>query len=230
MSPARVSFGKSGVGVESSSRAGSRQLSRAGTIAGSATCAAVIGFCIVYGTGQPHIFPMKILTRLVLLVVLACSFTACLLKEPVFTEGFAKADSTLGGVWAGDGDESDPRKLELALCAPLDDTRYVIHYPAMDKDGIYYEARPVVIRDRTVLQLRALATLNDGIPKADAERYTLIWIEKVDGGKKLRVRALTEAAVKNKTVAEFRKTLETESTDWGKLFGEPANFHRLKDR
>jgi hypothetical protein len=173
---------------------------------------------------------MKILARLVLLAVLACSFTACLLKEPVFTEGFAKADATIGGVWAGDGDDSDPRKIELALCAPLDDTRFVIHYPAMDKGGIYYEARPVVIRDRTVLQLRALATLNDGIPKAGSEIYTLIWIEKEDAGKKLRIRALSDAAVKNKPVAEIRKTLESASTDWTTLFGEAVVFHRLKDR
>jgi len=173
---------------------------------------------------------MKILMRLVLLVVLACSFSACLLKEPVFTEGFAKADSTLGGVWAGDGDESDPRKLELALCAPLDDTRYVIHYPAMEKDGVYYEARPVVIRDRTVLQLRALASFSDGIPKTDVERYTLAWIEKVDGGKKLRVRCLLEASVKGRTAAQIRAALEAESADWGKLFGEPAVFRRMKDR
>ncbi len=172
---------------------------------------------------------MKILTRLVFLVVLACSFTACLLKEAVFTEGFAKADGTLGGVWTGDGD-GDPQKIGSAVCAPLDDGRYVLHYPTAEKEGMYYEARPVVIRDRTVLQLRALASFSDGIPKTDVERYTLAWIEKVDGGKKLRVRCLLEASVKGRTAAQIRAALEAESADWGKLFGEPAVFRRVKDR
>ena len=173
---------------------------------------------------------MKILARLVLLAVFACSFTACLLKEPVFTEGFAKTDATLGGVWAGEGDEGDPRKTELAMCAPLDEGRYVLHYPTSEKGGVYFEARPVLIRDRTVLQLRALATLSDGLAPAGSERYTLFWIEKEADGKKLRIRALSGDAVKGKTPAAIRKELETASSDWAKLFGEPATFHRVKDR
>ena len=173
---------------------------------------------------------MKILTRLILLAALACSFTACLFKEPVFTEGFAKVDVALGGVWATDGEEGDPRKIEFAVCAPLDDGRYILHHPSGEKNGIYYEARPLVIRGRTLLQLRVLATFSDGLPKADSERYTLVWIEKEADVQKLRVRSLGGDGVKDKGSAEIRKALETQSTDWGKLFGEPAVFHRLKDR
>lgn len=173
---------------------------------------------------------MKILTRLVLLTALACSFTACLFKEPVFTEGFAKTDPGLGGVWATDGDEGDPRKIEFAVCAPLDDGRYILHHPSGEKGGLYYEAKPLAVRGRTVLQLRVLASFSDGIPKADENRYTLIWIEKEADGLKLRVRSLGGDGVKDKTPAQIRKALETQSTDWGKLFGEPAVFHRLKDR
>lgn len=173
---------------------------------------------------------MKILTRLILIAALACSFTACLFKEPVFTEGFAKVDAALGGVWATDGEDGDPRKVEFAVCAPLDDGRYMLHHPSGQKDGIYYEARPLVIRERTLLQLRVLATFGDGLPNADAERYTLVWIEKEADGQKLRVRSLGGDGVKGKSPAEVRKALETQSTDWAKLFGEPALFHRLKDR
>lgn len=179
-------------------------------------------------TGQ--IWNMKILARLVIFVALACSFTACLLKEPVFSEGFAKTDAALGGVWAQDGDEGDPRKIEFAVCVPLDDGRYVLHYPTGEKSGMYFEARPLVIRDRTLLQLRVLATFSDGIPKPDAERYTLVWIEKEADGQKVRVRSLGGEGAKGKSPAEIRKALETQSTDWGKLFGEPAVFRRLKDR
>lgn len=173
---------------------------------------------------------MKILTRLLLLATLACSFTACLFKEPVFTDGFAKADASLGGVWATDGDEGDPRKIEFAVCAPLDDGRYMLHHSSGEKGGLYYEARPLLIRERTLLQLRVLATFSDGLPKADAERYTLLWIEKEADGKRISVRSLGGDGVKNKTPAEIRKSLETQSTDWSKLFGEPAVFHLLKDR
>lgn len=176
---------------------------------------------------------MKILTRFLLLAALACSFTACLFKEAVFTEGFAKVDASLGGVWASDGnggDEGDPRKIEFAVCAPLDDARYVLNYPAGQKDGFYFEARPLVIRERTLLQLRVLASFADGLPNADVERYTLVWIDKEADGKKLRVRTLGGDGVKEKGPAAIRKALETQSTDWGKLFGEPAVFHRLKDR
>jgi hypothetical protein len=173
-------------------------------------------------------FRMKILPRLILLAALACSFTACLFKEPVFTEGFAKADASLGGVWVMHGENGDVRKNEFAMCAPLDDGRYVLHHPMGEKDGMYYEARPLLIRERTVLQLRALASSSDGLPKADTNRYTLVWIEK--DGEKVRVRALGADAVKNKGPADIRKELEAPSSDWGKLFGEPAVFHRLKDR
>lgn len=173
---------------------------------------------------------MKPLARFVLLSLFACSFTACLFKEPVFTEGFAKTDAALGGVWATDGDEGDVRKIEFAVCAPLDEGRYLLHHPSGEKGGLYYEARPVVIRDRTLLQLRVIASFNDGLPKADAERYTLVWIEKEADGGKLRVRSLGGDGLKGKSPADVRKDLEKQSADWAKLFGEPAVFHRLKDR
>lgn len=172
---------------------------------------------------------MKIVTRF-LLAVLLCSLSACLFREPVFTEGFAKINSRLGGTWAMEGDEGDPRKMEFAVCAPLDDERYILHHPTREKDGIYYEARPLMIRDRMLMQLRILASFGSGIPKADGERYTLIWIEKDADGQKLRVRSLGGDGVKDKTPAQIRKALETQSTDWSKLFGEPAVFHLLKDR
>jgi hypothetical protein len=173
---------------------------------------------------------MKTLMRFLLLAVLACSFTGCLFTEPVFTDGFAKTDAALGGVWATDGDEGDPRKIEFVVCAPLDEGRYVLNHPAADKGGLYYEARPLVIRGRTLLQLRVLATFNDGIPKAGAERYTIAWIEKDEDGQKIRVRSLGGDGVKEKGPVATRKLLEDPASDWGKLFGEAAAFHRLKDR
>ena len=171
---------------------------------------------------------MKILPRLILLAALACSFTACLFKEPVFTEGFAKADAALGGVWVMEGEGGDAPKSESAVCVPLDDGRYILHYPTNEKNGLYYEARPLQLRERTLLQLRVLASTSDGLPKADEERYTLLWIEK--DGEKVRVRALGHDRVKNKGPADIRQELETLSSDWGKLFGKPAVFHRLKNR
>lgn len=106
----------------------------------------------------------------------------------------------------------------------------MLHHPSGEKGGLYYEARPLVIRDRTLLQLRVLASFSDGIPKADAERYTLLWIEKEADGRNLRVRCLGGDGVKDRSPAEVRKELENPPGDWSKLFGEPAVFHRLKDR
>jgi hypothetical protein len=171
---------------------------------------------------------MKILPRFILLAALACSFTACLFKEPVFTEGFAKTDATLGGVWVMEGEGGEAPKSESAMCVPLDDGRYILHYPTNERNGLYYEARPLRLRERTLLQLRVLASSSDGLPPADAERYTLLWIEK--DGEKVRVRALGHDRVKNKGPADIRKELEAPASDWGKLFGEAVVFHRLKDR
>lgn len=172
---------------------------------------------------------MKIVTRF-LLAVLSCAFSACLFQEPIFTEGFAKTNPRLGGTWAMEGSDGTAEKAETAVCAPLDDGRYILHYPTSEKGGMYYEARPLMVRDRMLMQLRILASFTGGIPKADVERYTLIWIEKDADGQRLRVRALGGDGVKGKTPAEIRKALETPSADWGRLFGEPAVFHLRKDR
>jgi hypothetical protein len=119
--------------------------------------------------------------------------------------------------------------MELAVCAPLDDDRYLLHYPASDKDGIYYEARMLKVGNHSVLQLRELATLNGGLPGADAKRYTLLWIEKEPKGC-LRVRGLNGDSVKDKSPADVKKLLEAQSTDWNGLFGDPMDFRRLKDQ
>jgi hypothetical protein len=159
----------------------------------------------------------------------ACSLTACLFKEPVFTDGFTKVDAGLGGVWATEGENGDPRKTEFAVCAPLDGERFLLHYPAGEKSGLYYEARPIQIRGRTLLQLRVLASFGDGLPKADAERYTVLWYENDSAGSGLRVRALGDDGVKEKGPADVRKLLEDPARDWSKLFGNPMTFRRLKD-
>lgn len=172
---------------------------------------------------------MKILLRFLLVVAFASSFTACLFKEAVFKEGFANADPALGGVWATEGDNGDPRKMEFAVCAPLDDGRYLLHHPSGGKDGIYYEARPLKVRERNLLQLRIVATFSEGVPKADADRYTLVWLEKAEGEQSLRIRALGGDGIKDKGPAEVRKLLEDPASDWSKFFGEPTIFRRLKD-
>lgn len=172
---------------------------------------------------------MKIPSRFLLFGLLSLFVCACHFKEPVFTEGFAKADSSLAGVWAHDGDDGDPRTMEFAVCAPIDDGRYVLNYPANNKDGTYYEARSILVRERIILQLRLLATFNGGMPKADDARFTLVWLEKDAEGQKIRVRALEGEALKGKSPADLRKELESAASEWGKLFGEGAVFHRLKE-
>lgn len=173
---------------------------------------------------------MKTLLQILMALVLAVSLCSCVFKEPIFSQGFIKVDPALGGVWASDGENGDPRKIEFAVCAPLDDERLVINHPAGEKGGgLYYEARALKIRDRNLLQLRVLATFSDGLPKADAERYTLVWLEKDGGDNAIRVRALGGDGVKDKTPAAVRNFLEDPAADWSKVFGEPAVFRKLKD-
>ena len=176
-----------------------------------------------------YVYPMKALTRLILVTVLACALTACLFKEAIYEKGFSKIDLGLSGVWVAEGKDGDPRKMEFAVCAALDDDRYVLHHPSGEKGGIYYEARLLKIRDHSLLQLRVLAKFSDGLPKADAARYTLAWIEKDAAGSSIRVRALGGEGVKEKGSAEVKRLLELPTADWNSLFGEAMVFRRLKD-
>ena len=189
-----------------------------------------VSFGVVRGMAMRQTGGMKTVPRLLILVVLACSLSACLFKEPVFTEGFVKVDASLAGVWATEDERGDPRKIWFAVCAPLDDDRQILHYAEADKNGFYFEVRALKIRDRSLLQLRMLASFGGGVPKPDAERFTLVWIEKEAGGQSLRMRSLGGDGVKEKGAAGIRKELETPSSDWSKLFGEPVVFRRLKDR
>jgi hypothetical protein len=158
---------------------------------------------------------MKTLAHFLLLLAV-CSLSGCLFKEPVFTEGFAKIDPALGGVWAADGKNGDPRQTEFAVCAPLDGDRYILQHPAGDKGSLLYEARLLHVRGRSLLQLRLLAGLTDGLATAGAERYTLVWIEK-EAGRKLRIRALG-SGVKGKGAAavasssKIRRAIGTNSS------------------
>jgi len=171
---------------------------------------------------------MQVSTRILLGAAVVFAFTACLFKDPIFTEGFSKIDPELGGVWVEEGKSGDPRRLEFVVCAPLDDDRFLVNYPAGGKDGIYYEARPMKIHEHSVLQLRVLAAFGDGLPKADAKLYTLLWIEKDNAGATMRIRALDGSRLKDKEAAAVRSLIEAKSADWNKLFGDSMVFRRLK--
>jgi hypothetical protein len=173
---------------------------------------------------------MKTLSRFVLVVVVVSSLTGCFFKEAVFEQGFSKIDPALNGVWATDGEDGDPRKMEFAVCASIDDDRYVLNHPSAEKGSLFYEARMLKVQGHTLLQLRLLASFNDGLPKLDAERYTLLWIEKDGGGSGMKVRSLGGDGIKEKGPAEVKRLLEAPSTDWNSLFGDALVFRRLKDK
>lgn len=173
---------------------------------------------------------MKTLSRFLLVAVVVSSLTGCLFKEAVFDQGFSKVDPALNGVWASEGEGGDPRKIEFAVCAALDDDRYVLNHPSAEKGSIFYEARLLKVRDHTLLQLRLLASFNEGLPNVDAERYTLLWIEKDPAGSGMKVRALGGEGVKEKGSAEVKRLLEDAATDWNSLFGDAMVFKRLKDK
>lgn len=138
---------------------------------------------------------MRTLGLFLVVAVMVSSLTGYLFQEPVFEQGFSKVDPALNGVWASEGENGDPRKMEFAVCASLDDDRYVLNHPSAEKGSLFYEAWLLKVQDRTLLQLRLLASFNDGIPKADAERYTLSWIEKGPGESGLKVRSLNGESI-----------------------------------
>lgn len=173
---------------------------------------------------------MKTLSRLLFVAVVMSSLTGCLFKEAVFQTGFSKIDPALNGVWASEGENGDPRKMEFAVCASIDDDRYVLNHPSAEKGSLFYEARLLKVRVRTLLQLKLLASFNDGLPSADAERYTLLWIEKDPTGSGMKVRSLGGDGVKEKGPAEVKRLLEAPGTDWNNLFGDAMVFKRLKDK
>jgi len=139
-------------------------------------------------------------------------------------------DPALKGVWASAGEHGDPRKMECAMCASLDDDRHILNHPSADKGSLFYEARLLKVQDRTLLQLRLLASFNDGIPKGDAERYALLWIEKGHAESGLKVRSLGGDGVKEKGSAEVKRLLENSATDWNSLLGDSSVFRKLKGK
>jgi hypothetical protein len=78
------------------------------------------------------------------------------------------------------------------------------------------------------LQLRSLASFGDGLPKANDDIYTLVWIEGDLSGPSINVRALNGNSVKGKSPADVKGLLENSAEDWNKLFGEAVEYRRLK--
>lgn len=172
---------------------------------------------------------MKALRLLIAAALAFGPLTSCIFKEPVFTTGFVRADNSWLGVWATDG-EGDPRNVELAVFLPLDESRYVLHYPSNDKDNFYFEARLLRVRDRDVMQLRVLGTMKGGAAKSDDDTCTLLWLEKKSPGV-LSVRALKGGEEASKRgAAGTRKLLEDPASDWTSAFGDAMEFKRLKNQ
>ena len=166
------------------------------------------------------------LPSLIVTSVLPLLLASCLFQDPVFTEGFVKTHNSITGVWVIEEEMDDMEKAGLAACFKLDDSHYVMHYPAREKDGIYFSVQPLKVRDRDLLQLRALGTLKDRpVRPGDKEVYTLVWLEKAADGK-LSVRPLNWE-LKKKSPADLRRMIEDPGGDWNALFVEPKVFKRI---
>ncbi len=152
---------------------------------------------------------------------------SCLFTDPVFTEGFAKTDDSLTGVWVMEEEMADMTKADLAACFRVDETHHVLHYPAREKNGVYYSMQPLKVRDRDLLQLHVLGTLTDRpVRPGDKEAYTLLWIEKVAAGR-INVHPPHGSKIEKTPVSEVRKMLADPRGDWNAIFGEPKAFKRI---
>jgi hypothetical protein len=166
------------------------------------------------------------LPTLIMTGVLPLLLASCLFKDPVFSDGFAKTDDSIVGVWVAEDAADDPEKAELAACFKVDDMKYMLHYPAREKDGVYFALQPLKLRDRDLLQVQALGTLKDGAVKpGDTEVFTLVWIEKAASGK--IIAHPLNGKLEKKGPAAVRKLLEDPASDWNELFVEPVTFERI---
>lgn len=166
---------------------------------------------------------MKTAIRL-LVVALPLLLASCLFKEPIFTTGFIKTDDAINGIWLADEDKDKDEK-PFAAVFKIDDEQYLLHYPTLPKDGFYYSMKPLKIRDRLVLQVRAIASAKGEVPAPGKdEAYTLIWVETTEANK-LSVRAL-DGKLEKKSRAEVKKLIEDPTGDWAPLFGEAMIFQR----
>jgi hypothetical protein len=157
--------------------------------------------------------------------VLPFAFTACLFKEPVFSEGFAKTEADLAGVWLSTEPPEAGKEAEQAVLLRIDDAKYLLHYPARDADGIYFLAQPLKVGGKDLLQLQALGSPKEPVIKPGAaDVYTLVWMEKQAEGR-LAIRPLNGKWAKT-APAEVRKMIEAPDADWSQLFAEPQVFKR----
>ena len=174
----------------------------------------------------PRIMKTPPLASALLGLVLPVILSSCLFKDPVFTEGFTKTDDSIVGVWTDDEGTDDPAKTELAACFKVDESNYMLHYPARDKDGMYFAAQPLKVNGRELLQLRGLGTLTHRpVKPGDKEVYTLLWIEKQAEGS-LKIRPL-KGDLEQKTTAEVRKLIEDKGTKLEEIFVDPKVFKRI---
>lgn len=166
---------------------------------------------------------MNTVARIILLSGAFLALSSCIFKEAVFKDGFAKPDGSLSGAWKIDEGNNDD-KTETALCFLFEADRYLIHYPAMVKNGCYFEARQLKVRDRDLLQLRAFGTAEGKMPGKDDEVWNLAWIaEKKPGQIALRV---INDDTKKLGPEGMRKFLEAPESDWNEVFGEAAVFKK----
>ena len=172
---------------------------------------------------------MKTILHLLAIAALSLSLSSCLFTEPVFTEGFAKTDSSAAGVWMTEDETGDARGLEFAVLAPVGTDAFMLNYPVGSKGGSYFEVRSLKVADKEIWQVRLTATFEDGLPKSYTPTYTLLLVEKAGEGR-LNIRPLQSEGEHTTSAAATKKALEDKSPAWDKLFGEAKTFVRLPDR
>lgn len=172
---------------------------------------------------------MKNAFRLLTLAFLSLALSSCLFREPVFTEGFIKADSSVAGVYFTDDESGDERSREFAVLAPMGESSFMLNYPAGAKGGSYFEVKPLQVNGNDIWQIHLTATFEDGLPQKDTPTYTLLLVEKAGEGK-LTIRPLKTEGDHTSSAAATMQALSGKNPDLDKLFGEAKTFVRLKDR
>lgn len=157
----------------------------------------------------------------------------CMFEKPVFTGGFSPLPEGMAGVWVSPGKGGDPRKDQFAVFAPLSGGSWLLAHPAgASADTTYYEVQGrQVAPGRHLLQLRTIASFEEGVPAPGAKAYSLILLDQDSPGL-VRVRLVDrQGPLQGKSAGEAAGILQAPDADFDAIFGgDPLEFRLLESR
>ncbi len=150
-------------------------------------------------------------------LLIGCEYTV-----PLVTKPETKIDQALLGVW----ERTTDGKQERLLVLPLDETEYLVSFPAGNEESLFARACLTRIGGEPLVQLRWFGTAQGVLPDDNSVyQYATYAVS----GDTLTVQMLNSEVVakETKTTDELLRAI-TESIDQPDLFREGMVFQRVK--